>query len=192
LRNRSKTQLDHTDEELVQGVCRGEVHALSTLYDRYFAKLSWFASQLLLNSPTKAEDVVQDVFIGFIEDPGKFDQDRRFSTWIYTVTANRCRNALRNEANRSRLVDLQLTGNHSEFISRVESDLDAETIRQHINTAIGALSEKERCVFHLRFEEELSIKEIAAIQNIPEGSVKSGIYYILRKLSTKLKNAAHA
>ena len=49
------------------------------------------------------------------------------------------------------------------------------------------LNEKEQRIFKLRFEQDLPIKEIAEILSIPEGSVKSGIYYLLKKMSHKLK-----
>lgn len=47
---------------------------------------------------------------------------------------------------------------------------------------------KEKTIYTLRFEQELSIKEIADIMNIPEGTVKSGIYYLLKKFTPHLKD----
>jgi RNA polymerase sigma-70 factor (ECF subfamily) len=144
---------------------------------------------MLLGDESLAEDVVQDVFMKIIGEPTSFDTDKKFSNWIYTVVKNQCLNHLRNEKNRQQL----LSRNYSvETIFHTHANTDAKQLQQKIAAVVNTLSEKEKTIFMLRFQQELSIKEVAAIADIPEGSVKSGIYYLLKKMSTQLKDYIHA
>lgn len=169
----------------MQLVCKGDRAAFELLYDRYFDKLVWFARRFI-DDVQKAEDAVQDVFIKIIENPGLFDEHKRFSTWVYTVTGNSCKNILRNEQNRQRI--LQENAGTGEPSTTLQHSLDYKILKQRINAVYEELSEKEKNIYVLRFEHELSIKEIAKIINIPEGSVKSGIYYLLKKVAVHLKD----
>jgi DNA-directed RNA polymerase specialized sigma24 family protein len=56
-------------------------------------------------------------------------------------------------------------------------------LQKQLEDIFISLSEKEKNIFTLRFEQKLSIKEIAIILNMPEGSIKSGIFYLLKKYS---------
>jgi RNA polymerase sigma-70 factor, ECF subfamily len=179
-----------SDEELMRLLCNGERSALEELYDRYFAKLCWFASRFLPDTH-RAEDAVQEVFIKLIEKPALFDDGRKFSTWIYAVTGNQCRNELRNEDNRLRL----LKQNTVPFLEKSESmnhRMDYNLLQKKIDQAYEDLNEKEKQIYVLRFEQELSIREVAAIVAIPEGSVKSGIFNLLKKISKHLTEFSHA
>ena len=176
---------DQSDEHLMQMVARGEQSAFELLYDRYFNKLVWFARGYV-DDQQLAEDAVQEVFMRIIECPEKFDLNRRFSTWAYTITANQCKNVLRNHANRSRLFNEHVAYHFSEAVPASEQS-DLSRIRERIRSVYATLTPKEKNIFVLRFEEELSIKEIASIIDIPEGSVKSGIFYLLKKFSQNLK-----
>lgn len=170
-------------------VCKGDRTAFEILYDRYFNKLVWFA-QRFIDDLQQAEDAVQEVFVKIIERPERFDGERKFSSWVYTVTGNSCRNILRDTGNRSRILEEQVA--HQTQQNTVQQhNLDYALLRETIRAAYKTLSEKERNIFVLRFEQELSLKEIAEIINIPEGSVKSGIYYLLKKFSNHLKPFHH-
>jgi RNA polymerase sigma-70 factor (ECF subfamily) len=173
------------DEELIRRFAKGDRIAFELIYDRYFKKLVWFATGFTRDGKI-AEDVVQDVFIKLIEKPGIFDSDRKFSTWIYTVTGNRCKNIVRDSENRNRLMRENpftdpVTG--SEF----QSNFDRRLLQQELSNAIDQLNEKEKSIYVLRFEEEHSIKQISEIISIPEGSVKSGIFHLLKKVAKHLK-----
>jgi RNA polymerase sigma-70 factor (ECF subfamily) len=145
----------------------------------------WFATGFTKDAKM-AEDVVQDVFIKLIEKPGIFDPARKFSTWIYTVTGNQCRNILRDGENRNRLLK---ENTKAEPIAGAEfqSNYDRRLLRYELSQAIDKLNEKEKAIYVLRFEEEYSIRQIAEIISIPEGSVKSGIFHLLKKVTEHLK-----
>lgn len=175
-----------SDEALMKEICRNDTDAFSELYDRYFDKLVWFSSRFLEDTH-KAEDIVQEVFVKLIEKPEQFNKDKRFSTWVYTVASNACKNHLRNEQNRNRIMEETIKSGAEQHAHPLQ-EIDVKILRQRINTAYNSLNEKEKNIFILRFEQELSLKEIAEIIAIPEGSVKSGIYYLLKKFTPYLKD----
>jgi RNA polymerase sigma-70 factor (ECF subfamily) len=168
---------DSSDETLMLLILKGNKLAFELLYERYFDKMVWYAFGFLKDIP-KAEDIVQEVFIKIIQSPEKFDVNKKFSTWIYTVTANRCRNQLRDERKQQVPISEALS---SDWAVAPQSQFDANYLRQILDEKFENLSEKEQQIFTLRFSQQLSIREIAAIMNIPEGSVKSGIFYLLKK-----------
>lgn len=172
-----------SDELLMEGIAAGSRDAFGLLYDRYFDKLCWYVRGFLKDTAS-SEDVVQECFVKLIERPQVFDRERRFSTWIYTVLANRCRNLLRNETNRQRLlVEQELTFAHS---PNWNNELDSQLVKIWVERFLDEANEKEQAIYRLRFEQDLSIREIAEIIGIPEGSVKSGLYYMLKKMNTPL------
>lgn len=174
------------DEALMNLVCKGERRAFETLYERYFDKLTWFARQYVFDE-YQAQDIVQEVFIKIIEQPQLFDREKKFSTWIYTITANRCKNQVRNTQNRSELLNHVKTENHSVL----QHEVDYKSLRNTIKKAYSTLNEKEKTLFVLRFEHELPLKEIAEITGAPQGTVKSGIHYLLKKMAYQLKVFTH-
>ncbi len=180
-----KQAFEHkTDEELMVFVTKkGTEKAFEELYNRYAKKLLWFSLRLV-NDKELAADIVQDTFIKMIDKPAAFDSTQKFSTWIYTLVNNASLNAIKNKENRGRLLEenyFQVNTSH------LTSTIDAKKIQQKINSLYKALSQQEQAVFVLRFEHNLNIKEIAKIIEIPEGTVKSCLYYLLKKMSQQLK-----
>lgn len=177
------------DEELMEWMSKGESKAFETLYGRYFNKLVWFARSFVDDIP-HSEDLVQEVFLKLIERPELFDRNKKFSTWIYVVTSNRCKQALRDEKNRLRILEENVLPFKSAF-SESHANSDLILLKEKIQMLHNKLSDKERAIYTLRFEQELSIKDIALILELPEGSIKSGIYYLLKKFANHLKEFNH-
>ena len=167
----------------------GNRRAFEIIYGRYFHRLKNFNRSILNGDEMKAEDVAQDVFLKIIHQPELFNSSKKFSTWIFTVSKNLCFNQIRNEQNRK---DLLKRNFQEETILNHYSNIDADILQKKISQIFETLNEKDRTIFVLRFEQELSIKEIAEIAEIPEGTVKSSIFYLLKKISTQLKDYTHA
>jgi RNA polymerase sigma-70 factor, ECF subfamily len=169
-------------------ICKGSRPSLEILYDRYHSKLLWFAGSLIPERAA-AEDAVHEVFIKLIDKPELFDQNKKFSTWIYTVTANHCRNILRNESNRRRL--LSENAETEPTTEEMRELADEKALKAMVAKSFEQMSAKEKSLYVLRFDENMPLKEIAAVLAIPEGSVKSGIFHMLKKLGKQLKQFSH-
>lgn len=182
-------QKGSTDEELMMLSGKGDRRAFEMLYDRYFDKLVWFARGFVKDEQM-AEDIVQEGFLKIIKQPELFDPGKKFSTWIYTLVGNACKNAIRNDQNRNRLMQEEIKPMYNTSVI-MHHQVDYSLLKKEITILVETLSEKEKSIYVLRFEQEMSIAEIADILDIPEGSVKSGIYYLLKKLSHHLKEFTH-
>ncbi|MBL7811145.1 MAG: RNA polymerase sigma factor [Bacteroidetes bacterium] len=164
----------------------GSERALEQLYSRYFAKLCGYAMHAF--GVADPRDIVQDVFLKIIRNPKSFRAEYRFNTWIYTLVSNQCKNEYKTKINRARLQE-QILFETQTF--QQHTGLDAAGIQRQLNIAWRELSEKEKSIYLLKYEHQFSTKEISEILNIPEGSVKSGLFHTLRKISQYLHAFTH-
>jgi RNA polymerase sigma-70 factor, ECF subfamily len=176
-----------TDEALMVEIGRGNAGAFAELYDRYGERMHRFFSRMLAGDTAKAEDLTQDLFLTIIEKPHLFDAKRKFSTWIYAIATNRCRNVYRKKQTVSfdafdTTFDRPVLGNTSQYFD----ETDKERFDFELNQAIEQLDEMHRRCFILRFQEALSVHDIAEIENCPAGTVKSRIHNALKKVQSKL------
>jgi RNA polymerase sigma-70 factor, ECF subfamily len=175
-----------TDAALMGLIIKGNTGAFDELYRRYSVKLFNYFRKMLNNDTEKAQDFLQDLFIKVIEKTSYFDPEKSFSTWIYALACNMCKNEYRNHAIRSRILE-----ENGEFIFYNEKIPDLEKIdlqlfNEHLRSELELLDYTHRETFILRFYEELSIKEISQVLNCAEGTVKSRLFYTLKKLGVKL------
>jgi RNA polymerase sigma-70 factor, ECF subfamily len=174
-----------TDTALVTLIAQdNSKSALSELYERYFGKLVHFAHRYLGNVQ-HSEDVVQDCFIKLIAASKTFDPHKTFSTWMYTIVRNSAINAAKQATQRERLY-MQFFDTSA--TTHQVHNIDADNLRKDLFQILSGLSEKEQLIYELRVNQQLSLKEVASISNIAEGSVKSCLYYLLKKISDQLKH----
>jgi RNA polymerase sigma-70 factor (ECF subfamily) len=122
-----------------------------------------------------------------IEKRDLYDAERRFSTWLYTVAGNMVKNEYRRLSRRQAPPPL-----NEGFTEDFSIGYDQQVFEKELAAALGQLDESQRQCFVLRFQEELSLKEIAEIQDCPEGTVKSRLFYTIKKLSSRLRTLAGA
>lgn len=184
-----KKNIDKSDEELIEQMKQGDKNAFALLYDRYAEKMTRYFYRMLGQDIDKAEDFTQDIFMKLIEKPELFDTTKKFSTWLYSVAGNMCKNEYRRLAVRKNTVndEEKAIKAKDEYSENVLESMDKKTFDHLLQVELGLLDEKQRSVFIMRFQEEMSIKEISDALNISEGTVKSRLFYTLKKLSEKLK-----
>src|SRR6184192_1910192 len=100
------------DGRLVLEHLSGDPQAFGTLVDRYQTRLLNFINRTI-GDRERAEDLVQEVFIRVFRHLHRFDQTKKFSTWIYTIASNLAKNELRNRS-RNPLVLFQTIKKHWE------------------------------------------------------------------------------
>ncbi|KKL72826.1 hypothetical protein LCGC14_2081040, partial [marine sediment metagenome] len=89
-----------TDEQLLYRYTQGETAAFETLVRRYRVELFRFLARFL-GDRTLAEDVFQEAFLQVHLSAGGFDVTRRLKPWLYTIAANKARDAIRHRSRRS-------------------------------------------------------------------------------------------
>lgn len=179
-----------TDEHLMALAGKGNSRAFALIYDRYAGKMQWYFLRMLGKDSEKARDFTQDLFVKLAEKPHLFDTGKKFSTWIYTVAHNMCKNEYRKLSIRNHVsgdaigVERKVSGENDKDL---EMHVDKKTFEKMLEIELNLLDENHRTAFLLRYKEEMSIKEIADIMGTSEGTVKSRLFYTVKKLSEKLK-----
>ncbi len=172
-----------TDEELMRWVQRGDQRALTELYNRYARKLVRYFHRMLWRDDSKAQDFLHDLFIKIIERPEQFDPERKFSTWIYSAAFNMCKNEYRRQSVRQGVQhEVNMTNEKNP-----EATLDAKEFMETLDRILNQSEESDRNLFVLRYELEMPLSQIAEIFECPEGTIKSRIFYLKRKLALDLQ-----
>lgn len=178
-----------TDEALMLLVKKSNNKAFDELYNRYSKKILNFFYKKLFQDKEKANDFLQDLFLKIIEKSNYFDDEKRFSTWIYTMAYNMCKNEYRTLDIRVNMIgEFAIDGflelpTFSKFVNKYDSDY----FMNCLNSELENLSEKHKQTFELRHKDFLSINEISILMECSEGTVKSRLYYSIKELSKKLQ-----
>ncbi len=150
----------------------------------------------MLGNKHEAEDVAQEVFITVFKTIETFREESKFSTWLYRVTVNHCKNrikylARRHDQNRDELDDTHTEGVNGAPVapppSTPDRALEGVQMEKLLQEAIAKLDEEHREVVVLRDVEDLSIEEICEITGLPSGTVKSRLHRARNELRKKLQ-----
>jgi RNA polymerase sigma-70 factor (ECF subfamily) len=169
------------DSGIVAAHLNGDPQAFEELVDRYQRRLLNFVYRTI-GDRERAEDLVQEVFIRVHRHLARFDQTKKFSTWIYTIASNLAKNELRNRS-RNPLVLFQTIKKNWEADHRPLQFEDPQNrpddlyrkrhLRQLVDWSVAQLPEHHRVVFVLRELEGKTYEEIADITGCNLGTVKS-------------------
>ncbi len=169
------------DSEVVQASLDGDLRAFGELVSRYDQRLLNFVYRTI-GDRERAQDLVQETFVRVYRHLERFDQTKKFSTWIYTIASNLAKNELRNRS-RNPLVLFQTIKKNWDADHRPLEWEDTQYkpddlfrkrhLRAKVEEAVAQLPEHHRIVFVLRELEGKTYEEIADITGCNLGTVKS-------------------
>ncbi len=169
------------DSAVVAEFLAGEKRAFGELVERYQTRLLNFVYRTT-GDRERAEDLVQETFIRVYRHLHRFDQSKKFSTWVYTIASNLAKNELRNRS-RNPLVLFQTIKKNwdadqrplewEDNTYRPDDLFRKRHLRSMVETAVNELPEHHRVVFVLREMEGKTYEEIAEITGCNLGTVKS-------------------
>ena len=172
---------DLTDSQVVQASLDGDSRAFGDLVRRYDGRLLNFVYRTI-GDRERGQDLVQETFVRVYQHLHRFDQSKKFSTWIYTIASNLAKNELRNRS-RNPLVLFQTIMKNWDADHRPLEWEDTQYkpddlfrkrhLRTQVEQAVKQLPEHHRIVFVLREMEGKTYEEIAEITNCNLGTVKS-------------------
>jgi RNA polymerase sigma-70 factor (ECF subfamily) len=182
-----------TDEQLVASLSAGDTDCLATLVTRWERPLHRFVYRLL-QRPEDARDVCQETFLRVLRRADRFRPGSRFSTWMYQIALNLCRDHMRR---RKRWGLIFATAPESrEPVTETAPATDAEDpstfaerqeMGRAISDALSRIPPQQREVLILKEYEGLKFKEIAELLGCPESTVKSRMYYGLNGIGFALE-----
>lgn len=174
-----------TDEELMALVKDGGAAAFDELYKRYARRLNGFFFCQLGGDAERAADAVQDVMLRVYEARGRYREGESVATWVFAMAYNLCKNQYRHlEHEQNYLVRLDaepLTDN------QVELQMDRRQLEEALQNVLATLPPPLRLLFSLKYEEDLTVPQIAKIQELPEGTVKTRLHKTMSMIRNKLK-----
>ena len=153
----------------------------------------------MLGNRHEAEDVAQEVFITVFKTIETFREEAKFSTWLYRVTVNHCKNRIKYLSRRPGLD--RGRDEHDETKDQAgvngaigapppsapDRALEGAQMEKLLQDAIATLDDDHRIVVVLRDVEDLSIEEICDITGLPDGTVKSRLHRARLALRKKLQ-----
>ncbi len=176
------------DTLLLKRISIGDREAFTELYKSYQPRLIKFCSRILKNDVALAADIADEAMIEVWKSAGTFSGRSLPSTWIHSIARFRLIGYLRK--NKELLQD-----DNPEWLNiedealPVDIEIDNDDRNDEIADSLGKLSDKHREVIELVYYKELSIKDIAAMLNISENTVKTRMFYARAKLKSILGNS---
>jgi len=164
-----------SDKELVR-CCQADSAAFEELVRRYRRAVFAYA-RTSTGSHQDAEEVTQDVFVKIYRAAHRFNSKYSFTTWLYKITSNTCKNKLRGHRHPAASLDDE----DSPVVPVSQDAGPLEVYRKNIaaaevRDAIAQLPVKYRQVLHLRYVDGLSYREIADVLGLSLGNVEARIF----------------
>ena len=171
----------------------GSREAFSSLVARYLPRTRSYCARVT-GDRHAAEELAQDVLLAVWRTRVTYRANRPFRVFLFTIARNRCRNHARSWRRQLRWLGISsepetLDAVVAPSVGQLDEVLRAE--RQHVvRDALATLSERDREVVLLRFEQDLSFAEIAAITGKAEVTVRVRVFHALEKLGHQLERGA--
>jgi RNA polymerase sigma-70 factor (ECF subfamily) len=169
-------RLQQRDEKAFEEIVRMYQHKVFNLVYR------------MIGNQEEAEDVAQEVFVTVFKAIDSFRGEAKFSTWLYRIAANHCKNRMKYLGRRS----YKATGELNEATEKEAAEAQPSAMRPHVDgpdavleglelertvqDGIKALDEEHRVLIILRDVEDLSYEEISSITGLELGTVKSRLH----------------
>jgi RNA polymerase sigma-70 factor, ECF subfamily len=166
----------------IKQVKKGDQNAFGEIVEIYKNKVYQLCYRMLGNRQ-EAEDISQEAFIRAYVNINTYNQEYKFSTWIFRIATNLCIDRIRKKKP-DYYLDEEIPGTdgltmYSKVASSTplpEKELESLELQETIQKEIVKLPEKYRSVIVLKYIEELSLNEISEILDLPLGTVKTRIH----------------
>lgn len=169
--------------------CQQSFATIVTQQSPQLIRLAW----RLLGNRSDAEDIVQEAFLRLHRSLNSFRGDSRLGTWLYRTVTRLSIDALRREKIKSRIFFLRRNNSDPDPLDLIATQASGQDVRLDakqqialLQQAMQKLSPQQRTVLTLRHQEELSLKEIAEVLDLSEGTVKVHLHRAVKSLRSAL------
>jgi RNA polymerase sigma-70 factor (ECF subfamily) len=188
-----------TDEVLLSEHLAGDPNSFGRLVARYQRELFHFLVRFL-GDRALAEDVFQESFLQVYQSAEQFDSSRRFRPWLFTIAANKARDALRSQARRaSSPLQANISSGDSEsgeFIDLLQADIpspsepmERDEVQKRVQQLVAGMPDNLREILLLSYFHQFPYKQISEMLDIPLGTVKSRLHAAVAHFAEKWKSA---
>ena len=182
-----------SDEELVARSIGGDLDSFNQLVLRWERPIYALAYRVI-GREEDARDVCQETFLRAFRALGGFKGQAKFSSWLYRITLNLCRDWIRRErrqplAQTPEGVDLVELAGESETAESIEELVARKEIGAAVAKAMALLPEEQRTAIVLKEYHGLTFQEIADMLDCPLSTVKTRLYQGLTVLRRQLERS---
>jgi len=151
----------------------------------YQKKIYWHIRKMVIDHDD-ADDLTQEVFIKIHKNIGNFRQDSQLYTWIYRIATNECLNFLQRKRRR---FFLPVGDVETALAQKLDSApyISADEVQLKLQKALLKLPDKQRLVFNMKYFDELSYEEMAAVTGTSVGALKASYHHAVKKIEEFLK-----
>jgi len=174
----------YDEKSILISVAQGDEVAFEILFNQYKNKILFFAWKFL-QSESKAEDVLQEIFIKVWTCREQLPDVRNFSTWLNAITRNYLFNALRRLATEEAFIK-ELSSIPTQQNDAID-DMAVDELQLALQCAVSTLSPQQRRIFELSRVEGLKHEQIAEKLNISRETVKKHMTDALQRIRMQMK-----
>lgn len=187
----STAQMTSSDEELVARSAGGDLDSFNQLVVRWERPIYALAYRVI-GREEEARDVVQEAFLRAYRSLGGFRGQAKFSSWLYRITLNLCRDWIRRHRRAPFVetpegVDMVELAGDTGATESVEDAAARKNLGGFVSRALDALSEEQRTAIVLKEYQGLTFQEIADLLGCPLSTVKTRLYQGLVVLRRELE-----
>jgi len=188
-----------TDAELLQQYIEGDESAFREIVSRYKNSLYAFLKQFL-NQADLVDDVFQETFLQLFTSRKSFDQSRPLRPWLFTIAANKAKDALR-KSQRTSAVPIGTISeaedmSFDDMLNTLGSDttvpydeVERSETAARVSEVIASMPENLREILVLAYFNKFSYKQMADMLSIPIGTVKSRLHTAVARFAKDWKAA---
>ena len=187
MQQEAPSEAELRDQDIVELLRGGSVEAaFGRLLERYETKVYRLCCSLLRDTD-QAQDAAQESLVRVWKALPKYDQRASLSTWIYTITRNRCLTAIERRRDLDSLSDPDVAlAAEAAQATAPEGEQDHLALLREF---VEALPERYRRVLTLFYYQEKSVAEVSHMLGVPEGTVKTNLHRARAALVERLRSA---
>jgi RNA polymerase sigma-70 factor, ECF subfamily len=166
-----ETVSGESDARIVERVLRGDVHAYAAIVRRYEGQCTRYADRLLRDR-AEAEDAVQETFISAYDALGRYSEQSRFRTWLFTILINQCRRRAQQRSRRERFAITDETALLEAPDDGTVAQLERDEQMEHVRAGLARLEPLLREAFLLRHVEGFEYEEMRVMTGAGVSALK--------------------
>ena len=184
-----------TDPEIIEAVLQGDADRYGELVSRY-QLAAWKLAYSFVDDWEEAKDLSQNGFVKAYRHLARFRGESKFSTWLYRIVVNECKDFLRRRGRRPETVPFCGSAEDSEDHRQIDAadpragpreEAHQRDLSGKLSRAICMLPMKQRSVFILRHLQGLPLEEVARVMGCRIGTAKTHLFRASESLRLRME-----
>jgi RNA polymerase sigma-70 factor (ECF subfamily) len=164
-------QLELKTRDIIREIKEGNDRAFGELVRMYRNQVASLAYKMV-GDYDEAADITQNVFVKTSRNIWRYDENKKFYTWLYRITVNASIDYMRKHHRHQHESIENIQEQADEKYDSPELSYQRDQLRKYITDAAESLSDKQKSAFILRDVDGCHINDVANVMNMPEATVR--------------------